>query len=141
MNLPKTAPILLDTAARRLARRYDAELQKASLDWVTYTLLSVLSLGDRARAKGLVRALGLSSALIGSGLRRLQRRGWVKTVAGTDRRKRYWQITAAGQKARRAGDGCWRRAQEVLRREMGTPALGALLTSLNALDRQRGKLQ
>jgi DNA-binding MarR family transcriptional regulator len=141
VNLPKTAPILLDTAARRLARCYDAELRKVSLDWVSYTLLSVLSLGDRARTVGLVRALGLSSGVIGSGLRRLQRHGWVRPAAGADRRKRYWQITAAGQKARRAGDRCWRRAQEMLREEMGSPALVALLTSLNALDRLRGKLQ
>ncbi len=131
---PGSSILLLDPASQQVARLYDAELRRAGLDWVRYTLLSTLSLGHKARIVGLARALGLPLHAVSIGLRRLRAKGLARQVRGTDRRKRYWVVTPKGHASRQRANPHWHEAQRKLRKIIGVESFDGLQSALNDLD-------
>jgi len=68
----------------------------------------------------LASQLGLDRSTLGRNLRLLERRGFAKISVGKDERARGVILTAAGQKALRAGTPLWNEAQANLGDLMGT---------------------
>jgi len=111
---------------RAVHTRYDAEIARAGLTAVQYSLLShVLKLGPM-RPVDLAAAMTLDASTLSRNLRPLLQAGWVQQVAGPDARSHRLQVTPEGAALRARAQAHWRAAQESLNAALGPEQVIAL---------------
>ncbi len=121
----------LRRAARAVSQLYNAEMRAAGLQTTQHTLLHILQAREGITQKELGRRLALDTTTLSRTLRPLERRGWIRSQPGTDRRERRLALTLAGRRQVERGRPHWHRAQERMRERLGAAqweqVMGALL--------------
>lgn len=112
----------LRRAARAVTVAYEAELRDTGIRVPQFSLLHVLSRRGESTQGDLGAFLALDSTTLSRTLRPLAARGWIRSRTGTDRRERYWAITAAGRRVAERVTPAWERAQARLRARLGGAA-------------------
>jgi DNA-binding MarR family transcriptional regulator len=120
----------LRRASRVVSRMYAAEVRKGGLEPSQFTLLMALDgLGETTQGE-LAERLAIDSTTLTRTLLPLERRGWIASRAGTDRRRRWLRITASGKVRMERVRPHWARAQKRLRQALGEESWSALMEGL-----------
>jgi DNA-binding MarR family transcriptional regulator len=106
-------------ASRAVTQIYDHELRKAGMHATQFTLLQALALAGRISQGRLGDLLAVDSTTLTRTLRLLVGKGWVRSIAGADRRERHFQLTPAGRRQFGNARPHWERAQQRLRKCLG----------------------
>jgi len=124
----KALPVLdcacasLRRAARAVTQAYEAELHGAGLRATQFTLLQALQrmgTSPHPPSQGaLGELLALDATTLSRSLRPLERAGWIRAAAGSDRREVCWTLTPAGRRQLARARPAWQRAQARLRAEL-----------------------
>lgn len=125
----------LRQASRAVTRVYDAELRQAGLRSTQLFLLWRLDRAGEVRQGDLGAMAALDETTLTRNLRPLEKKGWVTTRAGADRREKLVAITEAGKaKVEQAGPA-WARAQARMRKMLPEGAWDLLLSALPDVTR------
>jgi len=84
-----------------------------------FTLLQSLALAGRIPQGRLGDLLATDSTTLTRTLRLLVGKGWVRSLAGEDRRERHLQLTPEGHRQFNQARPHWERAQQRLRKSLG----------------------
>jgi DNA-binding MarR family transcriptional regulator len=123
----------LRRASRAVTRLYEEELRPAGLKVTQFTLLESLgTVGETGQGR-LSELLALDTTTLSRTLRTIERLGWIESVAGTDRRERYWRLTRDGHEKWREARPHWERAQRRLREALDKTTLEGVLAAANAI--------
>src|SRR5262249_47247915 len=109
----------LRRATRAVTRMYNQELRPDGLEITQFTLLMALDLTGETSQGELGKLLALDSTTLTRTLRLLEKRGWVGTKAGDDRRQRLLRLTPTGREKLQQSRPHWKRAQEHLQTALG----------------------
>jgi DNA-binding MarR family transcriptional regulator len=142
-NMPKspvhvTLPSLpcacatLRRASRAVTQMYALIMRESGLEATQFTLLQVLHRAGPLTQGSLGEMLAMDSTTLSRTLRPLESTGWIASTAGSDRRRRYWQLTPAGTSKLKRVEPLWRQAQAQLHRALGD---GGWESLMRAADR------
>jgi DNA-binding MarR family transcriptional regulator len=121
-------------AARALARRFDEALRPLGITSWQFSLLMSLNRPEPAPMGAVAAVLGMDRTTLTAYLKRLERRGLVRTaVDPEDRRGRRLGLTAAGRKLLRAAWPIWTRTHEDVDRLLAPRAGAEVRAALRAL--------
>lgn len=120
----------LRRASRAVTQAYEAELRPEGLKPTQLTLLHVLARKGTLTQGEIGEFLALDSTTLTRTLAPLERKGWIRTRAGDDRRERRWEMTAAGERKWKKAIPAWERAQAMARSAIGAAEMEALLAEL-----------
>lgn len=120
----------LRRAARAVTQLYEADLRAVGVRATQLTILQVLHSQERITQGRLGALLGLDSTTLSRTLRLLERRGWIRSWPGDDRRERRLALTPAGSGQMERALPIWERAQKRLRTRLGATEWERLLTGL-----------
>lgn len=132
--LSKCACGSLRRATRALTQLYDDLMIPSGLRVTQYSLLRMLARKGSARMSELATSTLLDRTALSRTLEPLVKRGLVSIVSGRDARTREVSLTRAGERAIRAADPQWRRAQLRVAGVLGGDRLEALLETLAAIE-------
>ena len=90
----------LRRADRVVSQFYDAALRPSGLRVTQFTLLQALTLASGISQKQLGALLQIDSTTLTRTLAPLQKKGWLRSAAGVDRRELRLSLTAAGKRKR-----------------------------------------
>ncbi len=129
--LPQLACICasLNRASRSVSRLYERALD-ASVP--QFTLLYVLGRQPLVQAQ-IAELLTIDRTTLTRTLASLERQGLIRAKAGKDKRERRWSLTTAGEKELAHLRPRWERAQERLRKRLGTERWEVLITELTTV--------
>jgi DNA-binding MarR family transcriptional regulator len=116
-----------------VTRSYEAALKYTGLVPTQFTLLQALELNGPSAQGALGDLLALDSTTLTRTLRPLERAGWIRRGAGTDRREARWALTPSGQRRLDHARPAWVRAQSRLRARLGSAAWQRLSSDLAAV--------
>jgi len=123
----------LRRAARAVTRSYEVALRDTGLKPTQFTLLQALELLGPSPQGALGDLLALDSTTLTRTLGPLERAGWIRAGAGSDRRQLRWALTPAGRRRLDRARPAWKRAQDRLRARLGATPWEHLLTDLAAV--------
>jgi DNA-binding MarR family transcriptional regulator len=109
----------LRRADRLVTQFYDDALRPCGLRITQFTLLQALNLAPQISQKQLAALLEIDSTTLTRTLAPLRRKGWVRSVTGTDRREVRLSLTAAGRRKFERAFPYWQGAQKGLRQALG----------------------
>jgi DNA-binding MarR family transcriptional regulator len=110
--------------SRALTGISDRALAPLALKTSQFNLLVVISLED---APGeICRVLQMEESTLSRNVERMQRRGWVESVPGTNRRSHLLKITSKGRKMLERAYPAWTTAQGEIKRRLGGDGTAAL---------------
>jgi DNA-binding MarR family transcriptional regulator len=109
----------LRRAARAVTRSYEAALKESGLQPTQFTLLQALEVMGQSSQRALADLLALDSTTLTRSLSPLEKRGWIRSGPGRDRREVRWSLTPAGRRLLAAALPAWERAQAHLRARLG----------------------
>jgi len=110
-------------AARLVTQLYDEEVRRSGLSMAQFGLLAGLHQLGEATQRDLAEKLTLDPTTLTRNVAPLIRRGLIrKAQRDTDRRERRLQLTPQGLAELKAASLYWRRAQDSVRRTLGTGA-------------------
>jgi len=124
----------LRRATRALTQLYDDLMAPSGLRVTQFSLLSALARDGTARIADLADALLLDRTALSRTLDPLVLRGLVSIVSGRDARTREVSLTRAGEKALRAAQPHWKRAQIQVANKLGSDRLEALIATLGEIE-------
>lgn len=124
----------LRRATRALTQLYDDLMAPSGLRVTQFSLLSALARDGTARIADLADALLLDRTALSRTLDPLVLRGLVSIVSGRDARTREVSLTRAGEKALRATQPHWKRAQIQVANKLGSDRLEALIATLAEIE-------
>jgi DNA-binding MarR family transcriptional regulator len=125
----------LRRAARVVTRLYNGELQRDGVEITQFTLLMALDQTGEIRQGEVGKLLALDSTSLTRMLKLLKKRGWVQAKEGEDRRLRIFSLTPAGRTKFQQALPHWKRAQDVLEKELRPEAMARLSGSLMEVTR------
>jgi DNA-binding MarR family transcriptional regulator len=125
----------LRRASRALTQFYDRTLRSAGLNMPQFTLLQTLATTGSVTQGRLGQILVLDSTTLSRTLRPLQRKGWIRTRTGNDRRERRIELTDAGRAQFRRATPAWNRAERRVLAQVGRARLDTLMAELTAIAR------
>jgi DNA-binding MarR family transcriptional regulator len=134
-----TLPVLpcacanLRRASRAVTQLYDRELRGTGLNMPQFTLLQTLALTGTVTQGGFGHVLALDSTTLSRTLRPLQRKGWIRTRLGKDRRERRIELTPEGRAKLERATPSWTRAQRSVVAQIGRERLDALTAALTGI--------
>jgi DNA-binding MarR family transcriptional regulator len=96
-----------------------------------FTLLQALSLTGEVTQKTLGEILGIDSTTLTRTLAIMERRAWVASRAGEDRRERLLSLSKAGRAEYNRALPCWKKVQQELRARFGNKRWNELLNLTN----------
>jgi DNA-binding MarR family transcriptional regulator len=109
----------LRRASRAVTQHYEECFRGTGLRATQFTILATLNQTGPKPLTELATILGLERTSLTRNLRPLEKKGFVKAMAGDDQRVRRISITQAGEQAALDALGAWTRAQatvdEILR--------------------------
>jgi len=109
----------LRRATRAVTRIYDEELRKAGIEITQFGLLTALAAVGEANQKRLSAGFAMDSTTLTRTLRLLQKRGWIQSKRGSDRRERLFRLTNVGKRQMAAAQPHWEAAESRLHKELG----------------------
>ena len=124
----------LRRATRALTQLYDDMMAPSGLRVTQFSLLRTLAREGPSRMSALAEALLLDRTALSRTLDPLAARGLVAIVAGRDARTREVSLTRAGEKAIRAAESHWKRAQSQVTARLGAGKFDALVATLRELE-------
>ncbi len=120
----------LRRAARAVSQLYDFDMRATGMRGTQHTLLQVLQTREGISQKELGRRLALDTTTLSRTLRPLEKRGWIRSLPGEDRRERRFALTPAGRRQLERARPHWQRAQERLRRRLGAAQWEKVMAAL-----------
>jgi len=129
-NLPCTCASLR-RATRAVTQLYDKHLRPTGLRVTQFTLLQVLHIAGPLTQGRLGEVLALDSTTLSRTLQPLADTAWIRRRAGSDRREKLWELTAAGERKIEVAQPAWESAQRELRTRLGAEGWSALSAGLN----------
>jgi DNA-binding MarR family transcriptional regulator len=124
----------LRRAARALTQLYDDLMAPSGLRVTQFSLLRTLAREGTSRMSALAESLLLDRTALSRTLDPLVERGFVAIVPGRDARTREISLTRAGDKAFRAAEVYWKRAQAQVTARLGAGKIDALVATLHELE-------
>jgi DNA-binding MarR family transcriptional regulator len=124
----------LRRAARALTQLYDDLMAPSGLRVTQFSLLRTLAREGTSRMSALAETLLLDRTALSRTLDPLVERGFVAIVPGRDARTREISLTRAGEKAFRAAEVYWKRAQAQVTARLGAGKIDALVATLHELE-------
>jgi DNA-binding MarR family transcriptional regulator len=124
----------LRRASRALTQLYDDVMAPSGLRVTQFSLLRMLARENRARISDLAQRLLLDRTALSRTLEPLAKRGLVSIVPGRDARTREVTLTRRGERAMRAAEPHWQRAQLRVASLLGAGKLESLLTALGEIE-------
>ncbi len=122
---------LLRGLTRRMTQAYDQALKPAGLRVTQYMVLANVDREGGRPVTDLATHLEMDRTTLTRNLRPLEAAGWLRIVAGSDRRSRSVEVTAAGRDVLAAARPLWREAEDSFRETLG-PDQAAQLRRLAA---------
>jgi len=98
-----------------------------------FTLLQTLALMGTVTQGGFGHVLALDSTTLSRTLRPLERKGWIRTRLGKDRRERRIELTTEGRAKLARATPAWARAQRRVLAQIGRERLDGLIAELTAI--------
>ena len=123
----------LRRAARAVTRSYEEALRGTGLKPTQFTLLQALELLGPSSQRAIGRLLALESTTLTRTLGPLERAGWIRGGAVSDRREVRWALTPAGRRRLDRARPAWDRAQASLRARLGAAPWARLSRDLAAV--------
>ena len=123
---------MLRRTTRRLTQVYDQALRPVDLRLTQYSILANLAESDGLSVTELAERLTMERTTLTRTLRPLERAGLIRVVAGSDRRSRAVEITAAGSRRFDKAIPLWRGAERSIRRSLGREQTAELRRLLDA---------
>jgi DNA-binding MarR family transcriptional regulator len=123
----------LRRAARAVTRLYNGELQPRGIEITQFTLLMTLDQTGEISQGKLGHLLALDSTSLTRMLKPLEKREWIRTRIGEDRRHRFLRLTPTGRRKLKEFLPHWERAQRRLLQGLGGPSwsqMGELLAQI-----------
>ncbi len=105
----------------------------SGLEITQFTLLQVLHRAGPLTQRSLGEILALDSTTLTRSLRPLEKKGWIASRPGRDRRERHWRLTRAGEQALKEAEPLWQKAQTRLRRALGEGDWTTLMQAADAV--------
>ncbi|MEO8676195.1 MAG: MarR family winged helix-turn-helix transcriptional regulator [Casimicrobiaceae bacterium] len=133
-NPPACTCWRLRRAARALTQLYDDLMAPSGMRITQFSLLRTLARVGTSRMSALAESLLLDRTALSRTLDPLVERGFVAIVAGRDARTREISLTRAGEKAFRAAEIYWKRAQAQVTAQLGAGKIDALVATLRELE-------
>ncbi|MBO0692440.1 MAG: winged helix-turn-helix transcriptional regulator [Acidimicrobiaceae bacterium] len=127
-------------ASRSTSRLYDHVLSGAGLRATSYAILSLLAAEGPLLLGELGRRLAMDRTTCSREVAPLVSSGLVEITVGSDRRRRFVQLTSLGRRRRSETRPLWERAQRMLAAEFGEDDIQDLLTRLRRLLRGAERL-
>jgi len=124
----------LRRAARALTQLYDDLMAPSGLRVTQFSLLRTLSREGTSTMSALAGSLLLDRTALSRTLDPLVDSGLVAIVPGRDARTREVSLTRAGEKAIRAAEPHWKRAQSEVAERVGAAKLETLVATLRELE-------
>lgn len=122
----------LRKAARAVTQMYDGALQPLGLRATQFTVLAQIEHRGPINISELAARLVMDRTTLSRDLGPLEKRGWVRIVAGDDRRTRAVNLTAKGRALLKAALPVWRQAQKKITGSLGADAYSGLLGNLSS---------
>jgi DNA-binding MarR family transcriptional regulator len=119
----------LRRAARAVTQFYGQVMRESGLEVTQFTLLQTLQRTGPLTQGRLGELLAMDSTTLTRTLRPLEKRGWIASRPGKDRRERYWRLTSAGRRVLGRIEPLWRQAQSRLQHALGRAGWEALMRS------------
>ena len=101
--------------ARLLTQLYDHFLRKAGVEAPQFALMVAIDKAERSHQSAIGRQCAMDRTTVSRNLKLLERKGWITSTRGRDRRERHVMLTRSGRKRLAAGRPEWRKAQNYLR--------------------------
>jgi DNA-binding MarR family transcriptional regulator len=118
-------------AARALTQHYEAALRPLGLRATQFTLLQALSLAGEVSQGTLGDILAIDSTTLTRTIAIMERRGWIASRSGEDRRERLLSLSKAGRAEYNRALPHWEEIQQELRARLGNKRWNALLNLSN----------
>jgi DNA-binding MarR family transcriptional regulator len=118
-------------ASRALTQHYEAALRPLGLRATQFTLLQALSLAGEVSQGTLGDILAIDSTTLTRTLAIMERRGWIASRSGEDRRERLLSLSKAGRAEYNRALPHWEEIQQELRARLGNKRWNALLNLSN----------
>jgi DNA-binding MarR family transcriptional regulator len=136
MNKPATVVLpcmcaSLRRASRVLSQHYDTALRPLGLRATQFTLLQALSLAGEVSQGALGEILAIDSTTLTRTLAIMQRRGWITSRSGKDRRERKLSLSDTGRAEFKRALPYWEKVQQELHVRLGNERWNQLLNLTN----------
>lgn len=120
----------LRKTARAVTAMYESIMKPCGLKGTQFSMLMVVRAVEPATINDVAAHLAMDRTTLTRNLKPLTRQGLVASVPGEDRRKRFISLTPEGHSALETAYPLWQKAQEKMKRELGTERLHGLLAML-----------
>lgn len=120
-------------ASRALTQIYNRELEPTGLLVTQYSLLVNIERLGQANISELVARLLLEQSTLTRNLAVLEKKGYVQSQPGEDRRVKHFSLTAGGREAIRQARPCWEKAQARIAAQLDRPEVERLFGDLQCL--------
>ena len=124
----------LRRAARAVARLYDRRLAPCGIRGTQFTLLNAVYLSAPVRVQDLAESLGMDRTTLTRNLQPLEKKEWIETESGRDRRTRKISITEGGIEILKKAFPLWEEAQTETEQILGELELENLRSALIKLE-------
>jgi DNA-binding MarR family transcriptional regulator len=118
-------------ASRALTQHYEAALRPLGLRATQFTLLQALSLAGEVSQGTLGDILAIDSTTLTRTIAIMERRGWIASRSGEDRRERLLSLSKAGRAEYNRALPHWEEIQQELRARLGNKRWNELLNLSN----------
>ena len=118
-----------------LTQHFDEIMQSCELRATQFTILAVVSHLDAITISDLAEYLIMDRTTLTRNLRPLEKRGFIKTVPGSDRRTRLISLTQKGHKKLQQAMPLWEKAQESVLDYLGNNRFNNFLTELHFVEK------
>ncbi len=136
MTKPATIPLpclsaSFRRASRVLTQHYEAAMRPLGLRGTQFTLLQALSHTGEISQGTLGEILGIDSTTLTRTLAIMERRGWISSRPGDDRRERLLSLSRAGRAEYKHALPHWEKVQQELRARFGDKRWNELMNLTN----------
>jgi len=141
MNKPTAIPLPCMCASFRrvsrvLTQHYENALRPLGLRATQFTLLQALSLAGEVSQGTLGEILAIDSTTLTRTIAIMERRGWIGSHPGEDRRERLLSLSKAGRAEYKRALPRWEKVQQELRARFGNKRWNELLNLTNQVTAQ-----
>ena len=127
--------------ARMLTRLYDASLRVIGIEAAQLSLMMALERAGPATQVELSRWLLLEKTTVSRNVNLLERKGWIQSSPGEDKRQHRIKLTPAGRKLLAAAKPEWKKVQDSLRSSLPADQWDEMLRMFRSVTKTAQALQ
>lgn len=120
----------LRKASRVVTQHFDEILKPSGLLITQFTILVAVAMTESVTINQLAEILVMDRTTLTRNLKPLERKGWLKSEPGKDRRTRLVRLTSHGEAALVEALPLWKQGQKGVEEVLGQPRWSALLSHL-----------